>query len=114
MDEYDVLLYDINREKKMKEEKKFWRGKKWTKEQLKKLEAQDKARLELNHIKSAQEIQREHIREEMGLNDTEGLTLTENNMKKLFFELNNCCILGMVDFSQKKCSMRILPISAVT
>jgi len=94
MDEYDVLLYEINREKKRREEKKFWRGKKWTKEQIRKMEMQDKARLEINHIKSGQEIQRELMREKMGLSDTEGLTLTEENMGKLFFELNNCCITG--------------------
>jgi len=84
MDEYDELLKQINNETK---EKKFWEGKKWTKEQIRKMEAQDKARLEINKIKSAQEIQAEHIREEMGLTDTEGLTLTAENMLKLIDDL---------------------------
>lgn len=84
MDEYDELLKEINRESK---EKKFWEGKKWTKEQIRKMEMQDKARLELNQIKSAQEIQREHIREEMELTDTEGLILSAENMEKLISNL---------------------------
>ena len=94
MDEYDVLLYEINREKKVEEEKKFWRGKKWTKKQIEEMSALDKPPLKINKIKSAQEIQREHIREEMGLTDTEGMTITEKNVKKLIFDLTNsipCC-----------------------
>ncbi len=85
MDEYDVLLKELNREAA---EKKFWQGKKWTKEQIRKMEAQDKARLELNQIKSGQEIQQEQIRKKMGLSDTEGLTLTAKNMNKLISELS--------------------------
>lgn len=42
------------------------------------------------NIKSDQEIQREQIRRSMTLSDTEGLTLTEENMQKLFSDLNNC------------------------
>ena len=84
MDEYDALLKELNREAA---EKKFWEGKKWTEEQIRKMSAQDKTRLELNKIKSAQEIQAEHIREEMGLTDTEGLTLTAENMLKLIDDL---------------------------
>jgi len=94
MDEYDVLLYELNREKKIREEKKFWRGKKWNKKQREEMRKQNKPPLQINKIKSGQEIQRELMREQMGLSDTEGLTLTEENMKKLFFELNNCCITG--------------------
>ena len=97
MDEYDVLLYEINREKRAKELKKFWRGKKWNKKQRKELEKQGKPPLQINMInrfKSGQEIQREQMRGHMGLTDTEGMTITEENMKKLFFELNNCCITG--------------------
>ena len=84
MDEYDELLKEINREAA---NKKFWEGEKWTKEQIRKMEAQDKARLKINKIKSAQEIQAEHMREEMGLTDTEGLILTGENMKKLISDL---------------------------
>ena len=94
MDEYDELLKELNRENRARLEKKFWRGKKWNKKQLKKLEAQDKARLEINKIKSAQEIQREQMRKQMGLTDTEGMTITAENGKKLIFDLTNsipCC-----------------------
>lgn len=86
MDEYDLLLYEISREKRAKELKKFWRGKKWNKKQRKLLEEQGKPPLQINKIKSGQELQREHMREEMGLSDTEGLTLTKENMNKLFLE----------------------------
>ena len=55
MDEYDVLLYEINREKKRREEKKFWKGKKWTEEQIRKMEMQDKARLEIGDPEGADE-----------------------------------------------------------
>lgn len=87
MDEYDVLLYEINREKKRREEKKFWKGKEWTEEQIKKLEGQMKPPLQINHIESGYELQRKLMREKMGLSDTEGLTLTKENMKKLISEL---------------------------
>ena len=87
MDEYDELLKEINRENRARSDYDFLKGKKWTKEQIRKMEAQDKARLEINKIKSAQEIQAEHIREEMGLTDTEGLTLTAENMLKLIDDL---------------------------
>jgi len=87
MDEYDALLYEINREKKAKELKKFFRGKKWNKKQRKELEKQGKPPLELNQIKSCQEVQRELMREQMGLSDTEGLTLTKENMENLISEL---------------------------
>ena len=88
MDEYDVLLYDINREKRAKEEKKFWRGKKWNKKQRKELEKQRKPPLKLNRIKSGQEVQREQMRGHMGLTDTEGMTITEENLKKLMADLS--------------------------
>jgi len=88
MDEYDVLLYDINREKRAKEEKKFWRGKKWNKKQLEKLEKQMEPPLQINMIKSGQEIQREQMRRQMGLTDTEGITITEENLKKLMADLS--------------------------
>lgn len=94
MDEYDLLLYEINREKKDKELKKFFRGKKWNKKQRKLLEEQMKPPLQINIIKGGLELQREQMRKEMGLTDTEGLTLTEENMNKLFYELNNCCVTG--------------------
>lgn len=84
MDEYDVLLKELNREAA---EKKFWQDKKWTKEQIRKMELQNKARLELNQIKSGQEIQQEQMRRQMGLTDTEGMTLTAENMKKLISDL---------------------------
>lgn len=84
MDEYDELLKELNREAA---EKKFWQGKKWTEEQIKKMVAQNKPPLEINKIKSAQETQRDQIREEMGLTDTEGLTLTAKNMEKLISDL---------------------------
>ncbi|GAH68731.1 unnamed protein product [marine sediment metagenome] len=84
VDEYDELLKEINREIK---EKKFWRGKKWTKEQIRKMEMQDKARLEINQIKGGIELQREQMREQMGLTDTEGMTLTKENVKKLIDDL---------------------------
>ena len=91
MDEYDELLKELNREAA---EKKFWQGKQWTEEQIRKMVAQDKARLEINKIKSSQEIQREQMRKQMGLTDTEGMTITEENVKKLIFDLTNsipCC-----------------------
>jgi len=84
MDEYDELLREINRESG---EKKFWQGKKWTEEQIRKMEAQDKARLESNQIKSGQEIQREQMRKQMGLSNTEGMTITKENVKKLIDDL---------------------------
>lgn len=93
MDEYDELLKELNREadkgKRAKELKKFFRGKKWNKKQRKLLEEQMKPPLQINIIKSAQEIQGDHIREEMGLTDTEGLTLTAENMKRLINDLTN-------------------------
>lgn len=88
MDEYDVLLYDINREKRAKEEKKFWRGKKWNKKQRAELEKQGSPPLKLNRIKSGQEVQREQMRRNMGLTDTEGMTITEENLKKLMADLS--------------------------
>lgn len=88
MDEYDVLLYDINREVRAKEEKKFWRGKKWNKKQRAELEKQGSPPLKLNRIKSGQEIQREHMRRNLGLTDTEGMTITEENLKKLMSDLS--------------------------
>ena len=90
MDEYDVLLYEINREKRAKELKKFFRGKKWNKKQRKELEKQGKPPLQINRInglKSGQEIQREQMRGHMGLTDTEGMTITEENLKKLMSAL---------------------------
>ena len=87
MDEYDFLLKEINREKRAKEEKKFWRGKKWNKKQRAELEKQDKPPLILNRIKSGQELQRERMRGQMGLTDTEGMTITEENFKKLNSDL---------------------------
>ena len=87
MDKYDVLLNDINREVRIKKEKKFWRGKKWNKKQRAELEKQGEPPLKLNRIKSGQEIQREHMREEMGLASTEGLGITEENLKKLESDL---------------------------
>lgn len=94
MDEYDELLKEINKEERARKEKRFWRGKKWTEEQIKKMSAIDRSKLKINRIKSGQEIQREHMREQMGLTDTEGLTITEENVKKLIFDLTNsipCC-----------------------
>lgn len=87
MDEYDVLLYDINREKRAKELKKFFRGKKWNKKQRKELEGQNKPPLQINMIKSGQELQREQMKEQMGLTDTEGMTITAKNVKKLIDDL---------------------------
>ena len=89
MDEYDFLLKEIKREKEAKEEKKFWKGKKWNKKQRKELERQENPPLKLNRIKSAQEVQREQMRESIGLTDTEGMTITKENIKKLMSELNN-------------------------
>ena len=86
MDEYNLLLYEISREKRAKELKKFFRGKKWNKKQRGEMERQNKPPLQINKIKSGQELQRKHMREEMGLSDTEGLTLTKENMNKLFLE----------------------------
>ena len=88
MDEYDVLLYEINREKRAKELKKFFRGKKWNKKQRKELEKQGKPPLKINRIKSGQEIQREQMRGHMGLTNTEGMTITEENLKKLMSDLS--------------------------
>ena len=51
MDEYDFLLKEIKREKEAKEEKKFWKGKKWNKKQRKELERQENPPLKLNRIK---------------------------------------------------------------
>jgi SRSO17 transposase len=58
MDECDVLLEEINRENGARLEKKFWRGEEWTKERIRKMELRNKARLELNQIKSGQELRR--------------------------------------------------------
>ena len=94
MDEYDVLLYEINREKRAKELRKFFRGKKWNKKQREEMERQGRPPLKINKIKSGQEIQREQMRKQMGLTDTEGMTITEENVKKLIFDLTNsipCC-----------------------
>ena len=88
MDEYDVLLYEINREKRAKELKKFFRGKKWNKKQRKELERQGKPPLKINMIKSGQETQRDQMRGHMGLTDTEGMTITEENLKKLMSDLS--------------------------
>lgn len=87
MDEYDVLLYEINREKRAIELRKFFRGKKWNKKQRKELEKQGRPPLKINKIKSGQEIQREQMRRQMGLTDTEGMTITEENVKKLIDDL---------------------------
>ena len=94
MDEYDVLLYEINGEKRAIELKKFFRGKKWNKKQRKELEKQRRLPLKINKIKSGQEIQREQMRKQIGLTDTEGMTITEENVKKLIFDLTSsipCC-----------------------
>ena len=40
------------------------------------------------NIKSGQEIQREQMRGHMGLTDTEGMTITEENLKKLMTDLS--------------------------
>lgn len=89
MDEYDELLKEINREERARKEKRFWKGKKWTEEQIKKMSAIDRSELKINRIKSGQEIQREQMRKQMGLSDTEGLTLTKENMEKLISDLKN-------------------------
>ena len=94
MDEYDVLLYEINREIEVRKLKKFFRGKKWTKKQRKEMEKQGKPPLEINRIKSGQEIQREQMRRNMGLTDSEGLTITEENLKKLMDDLSRVISVG--------------------
>jgi len=86
MDEYDLLLNEINQEERIKEEKKFWRGKKWTKKQIEEMSA-TKPPLKINKIKSIQEIQREQMREQMGLTDTEGMTIKKENVDKLINDL---------------------------
>jgi len=40
------------------------------------------------NVKSGQEIQREQMRGHMGLTDTEGMTITEENLKKLMADLS--------------------------
>jgi len=95
MDEYDLLLSQINLEKRIKEEKKFWRGKKWTKKQRIELERQEEPPLKINRIKSGQEVQRENMREHMGLSDTGGMTITEENLKKLMADLSRATPVGV-------------------
>jgi len=86
MDEYDLLLSKINLEKRIKEEKKFWRGKRWIKKQIEEMSA-IKPPLKINKIKSIQEVQREQMREQMGLSDTGGMTITKENVDKLINDL---------------------------
>ena len=88
MDKYDELLKEINREKRIKADTKaFWEFERWNKEQLRKMELQMEPPLQINIIKSGLEFQRELMREKMGLSDTEGLTLTKENMEKLISDL---------------------------
>ena len=54
---------------------------------LKQLRKEEKEVKRLNRIKSGQEVQREQMRGHMGLTDTEGMTVTEENFKKLMADL---------------------------
>ena len=74
-------------EERARELKKFFRGKRWNKKQREELEKQGKPPLILNRIKSGQELQREQMRGHMGLTSTEGMTITEENFKKLDSDL---------------------------
>jgi len=67
----------------------FWKGKQWTEKQIKEMSALKKPAYKINMIGGI-EIQRQGMRERMGLSSTEGLAITEKNMKKLEYELNNC------------------------
>lgn len=40
------------------------------------------------NVKSGHEVQREQMREQMGLTDTEGMTITEENAKKIISDLS--------------------------
>jgi len=83
------------RQERKKEWKKFFRGKKWNKKQRKEMEKQGKPPLKINRIKSGQEIQRENMREQMGLSDTGGMTITEENLKKLMADLSRATPVGI-------------------
>lgn len=41
-------------------------------------------------IISGQEVQREHMRRSISLTDTEGMTITEENFKRLRFDIKKC------------------------
>jgi len=55
--------------------------------ELKQLRKEEKEFKKLNRIKSGQEVQREQMRRHMGLTSTEGMTITEENFKKLESDL---------------------------